>query len=271
MSSAAALVIDDDVPPAGTACEWCMHFGHWCPAKLYWRSDETESCICIPCAEGRDCSVVAAKLLSVVAALERFDTPVSPVRRVRPRDEFLKSVVPDTKPGSLMPYALDRGAVAPRKPALVRARYEPAPYPVEPVQQEQVPETPGKEVSAVRRILSDGEIRDIQVSSETETVNEIALRMGISSEAVRYHHLKARKDRAAGRQVPMAEVPRSTRSRVPAAAQVASPAPAPKPGPEVSGDSVTLPVTFTSGGMDAWWARLSLAEKASIVFASIVF
>lgn len=38
-----------------------------------------------------------------------------------------------------------------------------------------------------------------------------------------------------------------------------------------SSGAVTLSVTFTDAGVDAWWAKLSLAEKVKLVVANVVF
>lgn len=46
---AVIAAIDDDVPPAGTACAGCKSLGHWCSAKCY-RGEDTP--LCRACADG---------------------------------------------------------------------------------------------------------------------------------------------------------------------------------------------------------------------------
>lgn len=291
--------IDDDVPPAGTACASCKSLGHWCAAKCY-RGEDTP--LCRACADGVDCSVVAAKLRRVeedffVAMLPgRHDNPVSPVRNVTPVDPAKRVVVPtpeelkrnftgravgvDAPDMRSMPAAQERQLIVKpkRERLMLTAPAEVESEPIEPEADEKEVEKESEPMAFAT--VTEAIIDEIRKASLGENNSELGRRLNIHNATVFYYRKKFKKE--------------SSSPRLPAVKKTAAKKTAPKKkaaltiqggasidivgvaerihamAPASSG-AVTLSVTFTDAGVDAWWAKLSLVEKVKLVVANVVF
>jgi hypothetical protein len=176
-----AAQVDDDVPPAGTACVGCRGLGHWCQAKCY-RGMETP--MCWACAEGVDCEVTLRRLRRVEAdwmpEMERESSATSAVRDVTPVDAA-KRVVVDRPPGSLMPYRVRAGAIRIKQlkqPEMVRERYPALPAGTE----RRVREA----ATAARRaaVMPEPEVEAAIEVAKEEEVMPIGVRTAVSAEQI---------------------------------------------------------------------------------------
>lgn len=254
-----AAVFEDDVPPAGTACVECKAQGHWCPAKRY-RGRDDDTGVCMACAEGRECSVVEARNRRIakdaaeIMEPDRLDTPVAPARSI-PFDPTVR--------------------IADDAPVEARRNWNGREIGL-----------PAVDIHELKRCKVEAQKPDRSPAPETvdKPLAVLARRLGFSDQLVSYHRKKIKERAGLFRQEQDKPVERLALATLPDAEEVAAiPAQAEEPLPDEIGkqepksaepenqETVTVQVTFTKAGVDAWWAQLSLREKAQIVTGNTMF
>jgi hypothetical protein len=281
-------LFSDDVPPAGTPCAWCGSFGHWCQAKRLFVGDGVmpEAPVCIACSEGRDCSVVAARLKTEEQVLSRFNAPAGVVRNVTPADPAKRVVVekPEVR-RSVSGRELGASAKAvPLQGMSRRERYEPIverPKPevasivVREVKAPALVPAPKAEEAMPQVVALTEEIKEkIRTADPAEAAAALAKRLNIKPHLVYYWRerfavIAARTTKPAAKQTKLAKTPHrgvsidivGVSERIHAMAEPAAPV------PETIEANVSI--TVNTSRLDAWWQALPAATKAEIALASI--
>lgn len=325
--------VDDDVPPAGTACQGCKLLGHFCAAKCYRGESST---LCLACANGVDCPVVRSKpkLESFfIAELEpaRHDNPASPVRNVTPVDAAQRVVAPDppmvrrnSNGLALGTDACGRESTEPLPTARVEKRpterYIPAeldgltfaesgnkitlrakpaalllPVSTDGPEVQKERDAPLTKVERVGKPMAYATMTEaikdeIRRAPESENNSDLGRRLNVGNATVFYWRNKlkaaalkqsAKAARRAGQPVAKAKEPQVIEGSgagvagvsidiVGVAERVHALGPV-ETATRASSEAITVSVTFTHAGVDAWWARLSLAEKVKVTTSNIVF
>lgn len=306
---AALDVSDDDVPPAGTPCAGCKSMSHWCPAKCY-RGESTALCRACANGVDCDVVIAKIRAAQISESgdivIERFERPPAPCRSIT----IAPGLAVQAKPAAAatgLPYTPDPEALRMPKREMQRERYArpvpqlppvrivgkpkelPAPkvetpWNIETVRLPEPKKSEGAKVVTQFSKVTEAIKEQIRNAPKSESSADLAVRLNIAPHNIWYwrngkHAQPARTIKAAQPSKPAKPVPSrpSTSSNAIDIVDVAqrlhamgpAPAPVPVPAPEVEG--ITVSVVFTNAGMDAWWNRLTLAEKAKIALGNITF